>query len=80
MGRMNSPGHMPVSIDYRESPKGWLTKCLTPERLKLVEVRLSLSIKKCQSMAASVFLSFLHVLMLKILKQNVLLFFVEYIS
>lgn len=71
---------MPVSVDYRGSPNSWLAKHLTSGRLKLVEVRLSLSIKKCQGMAVSAFLSFLHVLMLKVLKQNVLLFFDECIS
>lgn len=36
--------------------------------------------KKCQGMAASDFLSFLHVLTLKIRKQNMLLFFDDGIS
>lgn len=73
-GRLNSPGYMLVSFVYRGSPNGWLSKCLTSGRLILVEVRLRPSIRTCQSMAGSAFLSFLHVLMLKILKQNVLLF------
>lgn len=52
--RMNSPGLVSVSADDKGNPKGWLTRCLTSGRLKLVEMRLSLY-KKCQGMAAIFF-------------------------
>lgn len=54
IGRMNSPGHVSVSADDKGNSKGWLTRCLTSGRLKLVETRLSLY-KKCQGMAAIFF-------------------------
>lgn len=45
MGRMNPPGHVSASTDDRGSRKGLFTRGLTSGRLKLVEVRLSLSVK-----------------------------------
>lgn len=79
MGRMNPPGHVSASTDDRGSRKGLFTRGLTSGRLKLVEVSLSFC-KKRWCVAASAFLSFLRVLMLKTLKQNVLLFFDDCIS
>lgn len=58
IGRMNSPGHVSVSADDKGNSKGWLTRCLTSGRLKLVETRLSLY-KKCQGMAAIFFFFFM---------------------
>lgn len=60
IGRMNSPGHVSVSADDKGNSKGWLTRCLTSGRLKLVETRLSLY-KKCQGMAAIFFFLCSHV-------------------
>lgn len=56
--RMNSPGLVSVSADDKGNPKGWLTRCLTSGRLKLVETRLSLY-KIYQGMAARFFFFFL---------------------
>lgn len=55
--RMNSPGLVSVSADDKGNPKGWLTRCLTSGRLKLVETRLSLY-KIYQGMAARFFFFF----------------------